>query len=415
MRASCCTLLLTSAAAALVLMAPGSAHGAEAPPKPASLFSRVFPQASGKNGYEELVRAAELARSSKLFLKAEGGDATLAMKRAVLLERPIIQALALVKQGLGKPVFSPREKLDFTTVLPELAPLRSLGRLLGMQQYVLLADGRVSDALGVTHTLTRFGQVVQTDSVISGLVGIAIEAIGFRTIGGHLDQLSARDCETLFRLTTAWLAQPGPLPRLLETERRAARDILAQTRERGKQALEDVFTPDSSPDDQVKIRQLGGDLERARTGTSGDPDRLYSDAGKRIDEFYAHLHEQIRKPAWERSGLQSAGDGSLGDQILTLLAPAFEQVLDRYTRQRATIQLLACHSAIRRYRWEHNRLPATLAELNIGELAVDPFTGTPLQYEVRGSRYTLTSVGPKAAPDDPRAVDGRQPVNVVPE
>ena len=59
---------------------------------------------------------------------------------------------------------------------------------------------------------------------------------------------------------------------------------------------------------------------------------------------------------------------------------------------------------------------AGLTGLDLGDLAVDPFTGQPLKYEVLGAtRYRLSSAGPKALADDPQAVDGRRPVSVGPE
>jgi hypothetical protein len=79
------------------------------------------------------------------------------------------------------------------------------------------------------------------------------------------------------------------------------------------------------------------------------------------------------------------------------------------------IRLLACHCAIRRHKWEHERLPASLAVLNLREMAVDPFTGQPLKYQLQGASYRLTSAGPTAPADDPQAVDGRRPVSIVPE
>jgi hypothetical protein len=90
------------------------------------------------------------------------------------------------------------------------------------------------------------------------------------------------------------------------------------------------------------------------------------------------------------------------------------QVSQGYTREQAQVRLLACHAAVRRYRWEHDRLPSSLTDLTLGDLAIDPFTGQPLKYMVRGKRYELTSAGPPADADDRQAVDGRKPVSVVP-
>ena len=78
------------------------------------------------------------------------------------------------------------------------------------------------------------------------------------------------------------------------------------------------------------------------------------------------------------------------------------------------MRLLACHAAILRYRWEYERVPPNLEALNLGDLALDPFTGQLLSYEPKVRSYRLVSVGPLADADDPDAEDGRRPVSVTP-
>jgi hypothetical protein len=123
---------------------------------------------------------------------------------------------------------------------------------------------------------------------------------------------------------------------------------------------------------------------------------------------------ELGKPAWERATVSVPEDGSVGAQLAKTLLPSLDRASLGYTSQEARIGLLACHAAIRRYRWENDRLPDNLAALNLGELAVDAFTGQPLQYERQGVRYRLTSAGPAADANDPKAVNGRRPVSIGP-
>ena len=95
--------------------------------------------------------------------------------------------------------------------------------------------------------------------------------------------------------------------------------------------------------------------------------------------------------------------------------PALEHAENAFTREEAMVRLLACHTAILRYRWEHDRTPPMLADLNLGDLATDPFTGRLFVLESQGYRYRLYSAGPKTAADDPKAIEGRRPVSVVPD
>ena len=67
----------------------------------------------------------------------------------------------------------------------------------------------------------------------------------------------------------------------------------------------------------------------------------------------------------------------------------------KFTQSRAQVQLLGVHAAIRRFRWEHDRLPDGLADLRLGSLGVDPFTGRSLPYQRTGeTTYELYSTGP---------------------
>src|SRR5436853_2117680 len=80
---------------------------------PRSIFNQVITAPTGRNGYEELVAAADELRSSLLFKESDEasgtpGGLTLAMRRQVLRDPAVIRCLALVQRGLSKPVTSPR-------------------------------------------------------------------------------------------------------------------------------------------------------------------------------------------------------------------------------------------------------------------------------------------------------------------
>src|SRR5205807_3746967 len=104
--------------------------------------------------------------ASKLYQKAQEPGISLAFKREVLADRQVVQALKLLRDGLEMPIASPRQSISFSTLFPELAQFRSLARLLGLQQYVFLADGRVAEALANARLGLRFSQAVQTDTLI---------------------------------------------------------------------------------------------------------------------------------------------------------------------------------------------------------------------------------------------------------
>jgi len=387
-----------------------STTGADKPEKPPkSLLRQVVGRPTGRNGYEEFLAAADLLKSSKIWKQAEGKQLSLAEKHLVLSDRKLQRALALLRKGVRKPVDSPRDGLDFTTLLPEFSAFRSLGRLLALQQYVLYANGRTADALETLRLGLRFGSLIQQDGLISGLVGLAIDSLVIREAGRHLEQLSAADCERLADICGERLAAPDPLPRVLESERAGI-----------KRSLRTIFA--EQPATAPKALGLEGDAAARRlaqefTQAHRDDERrraMLAALDRRVDEAFRRVYDAYRRPPWERVAPEVKSDGSVGGSLLALTMPSIGGSFTAYTRAETKIRLLAVHAAIRRYRWETMRLPGNLDALNLGGLAVDPFTGRPFKYVVAGDAYQLTSAGPSAGADDPDAVDGRRPVSVTP-
>jgi hypothetical protein len=399
-----------SLAALFLLVSPALAQEAPKPKPQPSVFSQVIPKPTGRNGYEDLVMAGELLKSSKLFQQAKEGNATLAAKRTVLSDRTVARVLALINQGLRKPVLQPRETMSFSTLLPELQLFRDLGKLLAMQQYVFLADGREQDALAVARTCMRLGNVIQNDTLIHGLIGISTSSVCINSLGQHLDQLSERDCRALYEVCLEWLNQPNPQLRVLEGERRLMVHCLVELRE---------TLMKQGPEKAAALLGVGKELEEYRSLLPPTPeaaDQLFGEVQKRMDQFYVRVVAELRKPMWERQPVKLEPGTDVPGALVGMITPAYEKVNETYTKEQARIQLLACHAAIRAYRWQHDRLPASLDILNLGDLARDPFTGSPLTYAPRGSRYSLTSVG-APAPDQtaPNVVNGRIPIGLTPD
>jgi hypothetical protein len=404
------TLLIAGFGVGAALALPRRAEAQE--PSTERYFEKVIPHSTGRNGYEELVAATDELRQSLLFTEAQQLPACpLAVRRRVFTDPPVISALALLDRGLAKPVLSPRDPdaMNAATLFPELAGFRNLARLLGFQQYVLFADGRVPDAIAAMRKCSLLGRVVQFDTLIAGLVGQAIGSIGAQTVAMHLGQFSARDCEMLYQACLEELAQPDLLSSILEGERRFGKNTLRSALEAPPgPTFEDAFGMDDP-----ESRRLGRDL-RQQASTAEARAALLEDYNRRIDDFYDRLLDETARPAWERATIEPPADGSLAGRLVSLLAPVFNGVGNAYTRGTARDRMLACHAAIRRYLWEHDRLPESLAALDLRELAVDPFTGDPLQYQLFGRRYRLISAGQPATDDDPQAVNGRRPYSVVP-
>ncbi len=343
-----------------------------------------------RSGLQDLLLAGQLLQQSHAFARASAPEATLALKREALLDRAVIRALSLLKEGLSQEIVAPPGPIAPQQSRPELTAFPNLGRLLQLQLYVYLADGRNPEALRTARTALRLGRAVRTDGLLTGIAGMALTASCVRSLGSQLDRLSAPDCEMLFQLCREWLAEGDPLPSMLAGERKTSRALLEKMR-------------------AETLKEPGAKAEEVT--------RHFDGMRERLDAFYAELLERVQQPPWARPPLPAVmpGDEDLGSALVASLIPAFQRALDTSTRELAQVRLLACHAALRRFRWENERLPGSLDELGLGELGVDPFTGTAFHYEPRGARYRLFSAGPKAAAEEPGAVNGRKPLFVTPE
>ena len=215
-----------------VTMAIHRARNAEpAPP----IFPQLFPRPTGHNGYEEFVKAADLADADPAWhafndVCFELPPPTIAMKRQALADPQVVQALATLRAGLKKPVFSPRDSQLLYTPYPELASFRQFGQMFGAEIDVQFADGDSSKAIKTLKDALRFVRIIQVGPFMSGGVTLLIEHRVLNRFIEHLDQLSLEDCDELIRLARKYLEQSDPLTILLAQEREVYTRTLAKHR-----------------------------------------------------------------------------------------------------------------------------------------------------------------------------------------
>ena len=193
---------------------------------------------------------------------------------------------------------------------------------------------------------------------------------------------------------------------MIEAERRLGKIELAELGT-GQTALEDLLDSAADPEtglvDAAKSALLA-ELKQLQQ-TPGGLAPILEQAQKLLAEHYQRILAECKKPAWQRSWQELPTTGDLAARLAAQVGISPQPVSDKYIAVDAMVRLLAVHSAILAYRWEEDHLPAGLALLNLGDLAVDPFTGQPLKYEVTGRRYRLGSAG----------ATGYPPVSVTPE
>ncbi len=389
-----------------------------APTRTEVLFPELFPQPTGDNGYEEIVQAGDLVRASALAQAATNTDAaTLRQKRAALADPKVSRALGLLKRGLAKPIRSPRATLTPTTRFPDFASLRGLARLLGVYQYVALADGRTADAIGALRDGLLLAQTVKGEALVGGLVGVAIEAIVLSRLARHLYQMTARDCDRLIALSREYLATPDAVISALETHRRLQLSGIESLR-KGLSALKSgdfaELEEEGAPPDP-----LDAEIETLFKNDSGAPDRIVDAAIAHINAHFDALISDARLAPYQRAAAaeppEEAPPGATTEERMVFrlagqTLPVFRAATTRFTQVRVQVQLLGVHGAIRRFRWEHDRLPEALTDLRLPpELANDPYTGQPLVYQKTSeTAYSLSSAGPPERDANGAVVPGKR-------
>jgi hypothetical protein len=365
----------------------------QAPPLKPPSFPMLFPHPTNNNGYEEWVQAADLIQNNpKIAALFDQPDAPLTLKRQVIDDPDVARALQLVRLGANKPVFSPRTSLDENTLLPELSSFRQLARLLSIEQYVDFADGRVDAAIGSLRVGLAFGYRIQTDSLISGLVGVAIDSIVLKEFSRHLDQLSIYHCNDVRRIVEDFLDAENPAIHLIALEKSYALKLLDARRSdpNGLLALMKTIGGPPAPDEDPNVATVQAYL----TAHPGDANALLDDAHDRVSALYDQTLLNLRLPLAQRKPLTIDQNNSPGAALFRVVTIDPQKVLDKYTRDQSQLRLLGVHVLIHRYRWDHNVLPGSLAELRAANLVHDASTGMEIVYQRDGDRYTLVSQDP---------------------
>lgn len=359
--------------------------------KPPS-FPILFPNPTNNNGYEEWVQATDLIHNNPDVDNATQPRTPLTLKRHLLADPSVAQALRLLRDGLQKPILSPRSNFNAATLLPELPTFRKLARLLCTAQYVHFADGRIDAAIDDLRVGLAFGYRIQIDSLISGMIGLAVDSMMLDEFAHHIDQLSDYQCAQTLRIIQDTLSAESPVAHLLALEKGYAGTMLKVpcSDANALRDLLNIFNLKKHP-------EIIGDVQNVQDHLIDHPqdvNSLLAAAQARINTVYDQALLNLRLPIAQRTPFVKDETNSPDASLCRLFAVDPNRILDRYTGEQANLRLLGVHLLIHRYRWEHNALPKALTDLHAQDLVHDPFTGDSIVYQRDGDHYNLFSQGP---------------------
>ena len=285
---------------------------------------------------------------------------------------------------------------DINWLFPEMAQFRRLARAESLMIRDALAAGREDEALMRLQALLRFSEQIRTEGVlIHYLVGSAVTHTGLEPLREYLPKIqSPRTLDAIISLA-----------RDAEQRHTPVRVALTQEYYFGLALYRDLARG------KLKFR----DLEKSWgfTGFASSPlETLALHSGvfarfvlkpslKEYQQYYDQIFAEFEKPLWERKPVSA----NLKRLINQVIFPVFDQSVLREQSSVATLRLLACYAAIRRYHQQRGVYPPSLEALRpeLGEMIIDPFTGKPFVYRADPKRgFQLYSLGENRADDGGR-------------
>lgn len=298
----------------------------------------------------------------------------------------------LLKAGNLKPVHDPRSEYDATTLFPEYAHFKSVGRSLGKIAYVQLADGNSAAATTTLLEGLKFARnVSRVGPLISNLVGVAIQSIVLAEFEKYLDKFSAKDVLKILTTVSQMLEEPEPLLATMAAERKH----FSENHRVWNASLKDIL-PEGDPlyeklmamDDATRREVLS--LAQAKVSYYI---RSIEDTLKSGESNWLNFKDDwMTGMQTDRNRLESVAE--VADAFAVVATPVFANVFKVAARTKTQLRLLRLHAYVLRYRWDFDRLPNKLEHAVPSDSILDPFSKKEFVYEPLGHHgYRLYSQG----------------------
>jgi hypothetical protein len=344
-----------------------------------AITSPVFAQSEVPNGYDTLIAAG------KLILPGENGGASSSVanltpaenlrreRAAVLRNAP---ALARLREALSLPIAVPISESYDSLRYKDYAKFRELARQLSQEADVRAADGDYLGAMNSRLDSVEMGVGVSRGTVISMLVGAAMQAIGFKDIEMFASHLDEPQCLAMVERLKRIDAKRPAFAEIMGLEQKESLNLTVGLLEKMQKntwtALAERMEFQRSPEEQEQYLKLTPEIYRKNNA------RLY----KIVSDNASLPYQEYKKLKWPQDL----------DSINATSVPLFEGGRDRFSYERSILQsrLLQASLLLRVQKLRNGAYPSSFAA------PIDPFStnGQPLVYKLKGEGYQLYSVGP---------------------
>lgn len=354
-----------------------------------NLYRSIVNQPTMRNGYEEYLKAADLALSADLRRLVDNVElqqvpgTRIDKLRAV--QRQCGPVLSMIEQGNGKNVEYPN-LLDFDTLLPELQVFRSIGTALVYKAEVDFADGRVNEGMQTLLSVMLFGDKVSLSGpVIHNLVGRSITRPALGLLARNMSLVSLPSATAIAKQSREMLEGPSPWTKALTTELNVLVAVMPGIIEQ--------------PDKLTGIGFEAGIVDTVRDIPDDRRKAVVDELLFAIKRHYQARLQMMERPEkeWPRTAEQIKGIATPADPIAKLV---FEAVVPDFGRvelfeitRRTQFRLLRLVSAIVTYKWTNGYWPSSLEVLEDQSITIDPLTDKQFIYQRTQESFVVFSEG----------------------
>jgi ABC-type transport system involved in multi-copper enzyme maturation permease subunit len=341
--------------------------------------------------YESKIPVEELTTEQKRTISRIMKDPEF-VKFYVLLDRAISMPACRfdIKYGEGPAM-----------LLPDLAKMRSMARLIAARTYILAEERRDNEALRSAGTGLQLGNFLADEPIIiSQLVRIAQDDISVKSLNLLVNRESiALSVEDYRRLLSILEGKRSGMTKALEGELVfLGRYFFEQQITLGR-ALGYMFANES------KGHRLLGNLYG---GYLGSPVlkmdytfyiRALAETINYSKKTYFAIKDKTDE--WERK-ISPDKFKACKHLISSISLPALSRILVQQARNNANLDSCKLALALKIYREKHGNYPDSLYSVSpeiIPELPLDPFTGKNYIYRREGKGFIVYSVGPNETDD----------------
>lgn len=292
---------------------------------------------------------------------------------------------------------------SFQQPYPELAEYRQLARLLAAESELALREGRTDAALRSGLEAVKMGDQLQHGgSLVHGLVGIAVNMIGLRSVENAVDFADASSS-----------ARAAQELRNLDLSAPTVADALGNERAIGRSSFGEIFR---QTDARITIQSIpqanGGTPNPSQLGLGL---QLFLTPRRKILDNYTRYMDAMIKRTRQPYYAQGPPPTLPLDALSASLVPVYEDARFAWAKQQALRRVILTRLAVQAYTQRKGAPPANLEALvptYFPELPPDPFASAPLLYRVVNGKGEVYSRGADGDDDGGRDLGNSAKANV---